>query len=143
MITFHLISALCFASLQKEAFLNQTENCRKGLAKNEIGLLCVSFVNFRYCERATKYEIPSHLFMKLLSDVKPKWEIFSNFCGLLRISELYKSVHISYRLFFFRVSYCSTWILLWFTEMQRFYKKKFVEQFFEESVQIRVKHRKI
>ena len=29
-------------------------------------------------------------FCKLLSKVKTKWEIFSNFCGLLKISELYK-----------------------------------------------------
>ena len=53
---------LLYIPWKNEAFLNQTENYRKGLSKNEIGLLSVSFVNFRYCERATK----------LLSDVKPK-----------------------------------------------------------------------
>ena len=30
----------------------------------------------------------SHLVLKLLSKVKTKWEIFSNFCGSHRISEL-------------------------------------------------------
>ena len=41
---------------------------------------------FRYCEKAKKNEKISHLFLKLLSNVKIMWEIFSNFCGLLRIS---------------------------------------------------------
>ena len=58
---------LLYIPRKNEAFLNQTENCRKGLAKNEIGLLCVSFVKFRYCERATKFEISSQLFINLLS----------------------------------------------------------------------------
>ena len=31
----------------------------------------------------------SHIFLKLLSDVKTKWEIFSNVCGLLRNSVFY------------------------------------------------------
>ena len=35
-----------------------------------------------------------HLFLKLLSNFKTKWEIFSNSCGLLRISELYVSAPI-------------------------------------------------
>ena len=41
-----------------------------------------------------------HLFLTLLSNIKRKWKIDSNFSGLLRISELYetldksKSVHI-------------------------------------------------
>ena len=46
-------------------------------------------LKFRYCEKTTKLEKISHLIFELPSKVKTKWEIFSNFCGLLRISELY------------------------------------------------------
>ena len=42
-----------------------------------------------YCEEATKFEKISHLFKNFLGTyVKTKQDIFSNFCGLLRISEL-------------------------------------------------------
>ena len=48
---------------------------------------------FKYCEQATKFEKSSTLcILKLLSNVKTKWEIISNFYGLLRISELYTMV---------------------------------------------------
>ena len=33
----------------------------------------------------------SRLFSKLLCKVKIKWSLFSNFCDLLKISELYKN----------------------------------------------------
>ena len=46
-------------------------------------------LKLRYCEKATKSKRISHSFLKLLSIVKTKREIFSNFCGLLRISDLY------------------------------------------------------
>ena len=36
-------------------------------------------VKFRYCEKTTKFGKISHLFLKLLSNVKTKWKIFSNF----------------------------------------------------------------
>ena len=52
-------------------------------------LLTHSMVKFGYCEKATKFENISHLALKLLSNVKIKWEIFSIFCGLLKICELY------------------------------------------------------
>ena len=45
-------------------------------------------IKFRYCEKATKLE-KSSLLLKLFSNVKTKWEIFSNFCGHLRMSELF------------------------------------------------------
>ena len=53
------------------------------------GLLTHSMVKFGYCGKATKFENISHITLKLLSNVKIKWEIFSNFCGLLKICELY------------------------------------------------------
>ena len=47
-------------------------------------------LKFRYCEKATKFEKDLILFQKyLFSNVKTKWEIFLQFCGLLWISELY------------------------------------------------------
>ena len=45
-------------------------------------------LKFRYCENAKKFEKISHLVLKLLSNVKTKWEVFSNIYGLLRMSEL-------------------------------------------------------
>ena len=47
------------------------------------------YIKFGYCKKVTQFKKLSHFFSKLLSNVKRKWEIFSNFCGLLRISELY------------------------------------------------------
>ena len=47
------------------------------------------FIKIRYCEKATKFERISHLLLKLLNNVKTKRGIFSNLCGLLRLSELY------------------------------------------------------
>ena len=44
-------------------------------------------IKFRYCEKATKFEKITHLFFPLLSNIKTRKEIFSNFCGL-KISEL-------------------------------------------------------
>ena len=44
-------------------------------------------LKFIYSEKATKFEKIFHL--TLLSSVKSKQNIFSNFCGLLRISELF------------------------------------------------------
>ena len=35
----------------------------------------------------------SHLYMKLLCSIETKYEIFSNFCGILRIYELYVNTH--------------------------------------------------
>ena len=49
----------------------------------------IFFIKFRYCEKATKLERISNIFLKLLCNIKTKWEIFSIFCGLLRIFELY------------------------------------------------------
>lgn len=34
---------------------------------------------------------PFHLVLKLLGDIKTKWDIFSTFCDLLRVSKLYQS----------------------------------------------------
>ena len=51
----------------------------------------INIVKFRYCEKAIKFEKIDHLFLKLISNVKTKWEVISNFCGLLRISGLYKN----------------------------------------------------
>ena len=45
-------------------------------------------LKFRYCEKTTKFEKnTSAFFLKLLSDVKIKWEIFEKNCGLLRLFE--------------------------------------------------------
>ena len=46
-------------------------------------------LKFRYFEGATKFEKITHLFWHyILSDVKTKWKVLPNFCGLLRILEL-------------------------------------------------------
>ena len=52
--------------------------------------LYTALLKFRYCEKAKKFgkkTIP--LILKLQSKVKTKWVFFSNFCGLIKISELY------------------------------------------------------
>ena len=55
-----------------------------------ISIFFVCMKQFRYFEKATKFEKISHFLSKLLSSVKTVWEIFfSNFCDLLRIPELY------------------------------------------------------
>jgi hypothetical protein len=46
-------------------------------------------VKFRYSEKTTLIEKISYLYLKWLGNIKPKWELFSNFCGLLRLFELY------------------------------------------------------
>ena len=43
---------------------------------------------FSFLVKATKFEKISQLVLKLLSNFKTNWAIFSNFCGLLRISKL-------------------------------------------------------
>ena len=52
-------------------------------------------LKFRYCEKATKLKKYILPLLKLLTKLKSKWDIFSNFCGLLRISELYRSMNQS------------------------------------------------
>ena len=48
-----------------------------------------SLLKFRYCEKTTKFgKKISDLILKLFRNVKTKWEIFTNFCGLLKTSEL-------------------------------------------------------
>ena len=47
-------------------------------------------VKFRYCEKATKFEKISHSFWNYLVTSRQSGRFFSNFCGLLRISELYQ-----------------------------------------------------
>ena len=42
-------------------------------------------LNFRYCEKATKFEKITNLSLKSLSNVITKWEIFKKLCGLFRI----------------------------------------------------------
>ena len=63
-------------------------SCQK-LAKNKLKRKFF-LVKFRYCEKAKTSEKIFHLFLKLLSAVKAKWDIFGNSCGLPRISELYQ-----------------------------------------------------
>jgi hypothetical protein len=46
-------------------------------------ILTLSHLGFKYCSVCT-YSLSS-----VLTDVKTKWEIFSNFLGILRISDLY------------------------------------------------------
>ena len=46
-------------------------------------------LKFMYYEKATKFEENSHLVLTLLSNVKTKTEISSNFCGLLRKPQFY------------------------------------------------------
>ena len=41
-------------------------------------------INLKYCEKATEFEKKIHFIFEITW-----WEIFSNVCGLLRISELY------------------------------------------------------
>ena len=84
----------------KEAPLVNT-NCNKSLTHILLTLLhwelywqnCnPKWVKLRYCETA-KYKIwkRSHRFFNyfVMSKQRTKWEIFSNFCDLLRTSELY------------------------------------------------------
>ena len=40
----------------------------------------------------TQFQKISHLFLKLLGNIKKKWEIFSNICGLNRISQILQDV---------------------------------------------------
>ena len=47
--------------------------------------LCSIYLQFKYCEKATKFVKKSHLFLKLLTNVKIKWEIF--FSNFLAFSE--------------------------------------------------------
>ena len=48
-----------------------------------------STVKFIYSEKVTKFEKNLPTYLTLTSKHQNKWEIFSKFCGLLRISELY------------------------------------------------------
>ena len=58
------------------------------LIKNEAKKLCSDIVR-----KSWNLKKISHLFFKLLSYVKTKWEVFSNF---LRISELYKTLRFKW-----------------------------------------------
>jgi hypothetical protein len=51
--------------------------------------LSKGLLKFRFTDKATKIEdnLP-HFFKTLISSANEKWKIVSNFCGLLRISEL-------------------------------------------------------
>ena len=53
------------------------------------------FLMFRYSEKTTKIWPILHSFLSLLSSVELKVEDEPNFCGLLRISELYNFRHKS------------------------------------------------
>ena len=48
-------------------------------------------VNFKYSEKVIKFEIKSRNHFDLVTS--RKWGIFSIFCCLLRISELFRSMH--------------------------------------------------
>ena len=41
-----------------------------------------TYIKFLYSEKPTKFEEIAHFSLTLLSNVKKKWKIFSNFCGL-------------------------------------------------------------
>ena len=49
--------------------------------------MCI--VKFGHSEKATKIWNNLPLFLTFLSNVKERWKIVSNFCGLLRMSKLY------------------------------------------------------
>jgi hypothetical protein len=44
--------------------------------------------------------------VKSISSIKTKWEIFSNFCGLLRISELYDEGKLTFKVDFSLDEFC-------------------------------------
>ena len=68
------------------------EKLAQGIVQRGFWCLELLRIKFIYCEKATKFEKISHLFLKLPSNMKTKWEIFFfNLCGLLRISGLYNS----------------------------------------------------
>ena len=47
-------------------------------------------IKFRFSKKATKFETISNMIWRLHSKFQIKWEIVSNFCGLLRMSEVYR-----------------------------------------------------
>ena len=72
---------------------------------NSLNPLEFLYIKFRYCEKATKFGKMSHFLKKLLSKVKTRWEIFSNFCDLPRISDFYYIICIFKRRLFTRRYY--------------------------------------
>ena len=65
------------------------EKLAQGIVQRGFWCLELLRIKFIYCEKATKFEKISHLFLKLPSNMKRRF--FSNLCGLLRISGLYNS----------------------------------------------------
>ena len=55
------------------------EKLAQGIVQRGFRCLELLLVTFIYCEKATKFEKISHLFLKLPCNVKTKWEIFFKF----------------------------------------------------------------
>ena len=82
------------SSLQEHSLWTTIRFRRRWTKRWEIlknmNLLKISRIKFRFFKKATKFETISHMIWHLLSKCQIKWEIFSNFCDLCRMSELYQ-----------------------------------------------------